>query len=130
MLILLCSVSFASPSFIIRNGVNHTLVDSALSKVDLSDYNSWITFNNYREETDTQILDGYFRYTYTYNIKTFKTYNYKYHIEIYKDAYDSEDELVCTLKHELAHYEQMKNNKVHNFNLTEEYANKYGCGLQ
>lgn len=126
LLLISTNLVFASPSFIIRKGVNNTIVDNVLKQVDLYDYNGFITFNNYLDE---KVL-AYFYFTYMYNIKTFKTWNYKYNIQIYSDAYMDEEVLTCTLKHELAHYKQMKENKVYNFTLTEEYADENGCSIE
>lgn len=129
LLLISTNLVVASPSFIYRKGVNETMIHNALKQVNLSDYNSVIDFKNYKEKKDGSIIAGRFIYNYKYNERTFKTSNYEYRINVFQSAYDSESDLICVLKHELAHYDEHKHNKIYNYSLSEEYANTKGCGF-
>lgn len=130
LLLLTISMVSADPAFVIRRGVNDSMVLNALNQVNLTDYDSVINFNNEDVYNETNVFGGYFRYMYYYNDQI--SYSSRYHIDIYNYAYTDEETLVCVLKHELMHYDEFKKSKLklRGLILSEEYADTEGCKLK
>jgi Zn-dependent protease with chaperone function len=125
--------SFASAfSYTVRGGVDYDRVSSIMKTVDLGSYDKDIEFVNYDKYDDKKVYYGFFNYAFTYsNPKKLSTVT-DYRITIFKPAYRLSDEgIKCVLKHELAHYKEMRliGDKLFFKNMTEEYANTNGCVL-
>lgn len=130
-IIILSTNTLAQPTYTVRNGVDYDRVTSIIKDIDFKGFDKNIDFTYSTKPNTKGTTFGDFYYYYNYypdNVSTVTNYN----IRIYKESYDlSDDNFRCVLKHELAHFEQMKLNEkgLVNFKLTEEYANVNGCGL-
>lgn len=118
MLIFLIVNVSATPTFIVRKGADELMIEQVMREIDFKGYDKIIEFTNQEHPT----LAGKFRYEYYTRKNNIQIIDYK--IEIYQPAYRNSGTLKCTLKHEIAHF---KNMKINPYNITEEYAEKYGC---
>lgn len=125
VLLLFLSFPIVNADYICRRDINCTRIGNIMKDINLEGYDKPIDFVSYNLEN----YYGYFTYSY-YIFNNNKTQINKYNIKIFNISYSLSDENIkCVIKHELAHYKDTKRGSRLG-NLSEEYANKYGCNLQ